>query len=96
MRGLQQNQYREKDLLNARKKERQLKNLKYLKNHKYLAPFTCKEDAPHFMNEHKDEKERVDQLFVGVMCAEASSGFGNNKNMFRLKTDGKIWQLKII
>ena len=87
MRGLQQNGYREKDLLNARKEEKRLKDLKCLKNHKYTEPFTCK-DVSHFMKECKDEKERIDQLYVGVTYAKASSGFGDKINMFRLK-DGK-------
>ena len=64
-----------------------------MKNHKYSRPFTCKEDVSHFMKEciieSKDEKERIDQLYVDVRFATASSGLGENKNMFRLKKGGK-------
>ena len=60
---------------------KRLEDLKYLKNH---IPFTCKEDLPTFMKGCKDEKERIGQLYVEVRYAKARSGFGGNKNMFRL------------
>ena len=65
-----------------------------MKNYKYPGPFTCKEDVPHFMKDCKDEKEKIDWLYVELRYAKASSGLGDNKNMFTLKKDGRNLAVK--
>ena len=88
MRQMQEKGYREKDLLNAKNEEKRLKDLQFLKSQQIPGPFTCKEDVENFMNSCEESPDKVDRMYKEVRYAKASSGFGDNKSMFRLRQNG--------
>ena len=53
-------------MLNARKEEKCLKDLQFLKDQSDPGPFICKDDVRKFMKLCGDEKEKIQRMCIEV------------------------------